>query len=152
MILGLLRAFPVWVWIVVAALGWAGIQQLRASHNAKQAAQQKERAEQAESANRRAFRVQEITDAATIQKQAHVAAVRRGDAAGNGLRLAAQALAAPDPAGDCKAATDRAAVLADLFGVVEQRGREMARIADERGAAGATCERIATIEDNHASK
>jgi hypothetical protein len=32
-------------------------------------------------------------------------------------------------------------LLADLFGRADARAGELARIADERGAAGATCER-----------
>lgn len=145
LILGFLRGVPLLVWVVVAAVAWGGVQHLRASSKAAQLAQQRERAEQAEAANKRAFRVQEITDAATLQSQNRTVAVHRAATAGDGLRIAAQALAASAPTGNCKAAEDRIAVLANVLGLVESAGREMARIADERGDAGTACQRIAEV-------
>lgn len=145
LILGFLRGVPLLVWVVVAAVAWGGVQHLRASSKAAQLAQQRERAEQAEAANKRAFRVQEITDAATLQSQNRTVAVRRAATAGDGLRIAAQALAASAPTGNCKAAEDRIAVLANVLGLVESAGREMARIADERGDAGTAYQRIAEV-------
>lgn len=92
--------------------------------------------------NRRALRAQEVSDAAYLQTQTRVAAVRRADTAGNGLRIAAQAAAAPaEPAGQCDATARAALVLADLLAEVERAGRDMALTADERGAAGSACER-----------
>jgi len=100
-------------------------------------------AEQTAAISRRAMRVQETSDAAYLQAQARVAAVRRADATGNGLRVAAEALAAPEPTDQCETAAARLQVFADVLGGVESEGREMARIADERGEAGTACERIA---------
>lgn len=99
-------------------------------------------AQQAAEAARQALRASEASDAAFLQAQARVAAVRRADAAGDGLRVAAVALAASAPADGCQATANAARVLAELLGEVERAGREMARIADERGAAGLACERI----------
>ena len=120
-------------------------QQIAAMAEAALQAQQAARIEEA----RRAARHQEITDAAILQAEARLADARRAAATADRLRRAAQAFAtshrgaASDsaPAGQCQAADAAAIVLADLLADVEQRGREMARIADERGAAGAACQR-----------
>lgn len=102
-------------------------------------------AEQAAAAQRHAVRVQETSDAAFLQAQARVAAVRRADAAGNGLRIAAQALAAAAPSDHCEATSHALMVCTGLLGVVEEAGRNMALTARERGEAGAACERIADV-------
>jgi len=53
------------------------------------------------------------------------------------------ASAAPATAGGSPSASDPLDLLADLFGRADARAGELARIADERSAAGATCERWA---------
>lgn len=73
-------------------------------------------------------------------------------AAGDGLRARAAAVAQQyeDPAGPAtgaavassSSATPSAAdMLADVLGKLEERTRQLAEIADERGLAGVTCER-----------
>jgi hypothetical protein len=53
------------------------------------------------------------------------------------------ATAVPAAAAGGAPAADPLDLLADLFGRADARAGELARIADERGAAGATCERWA---------
>lgn len=57
------------------------------------------------------------------------------------------ATAAPATAAGGSPASDPLDLLADLFGRADARAGELARIADERGAAGATCERWAGATD-----
>lgn len=94
---------------------------------------------------------QEIAREAEEQARRHAAAMAAGAVAGNGLRDRAASLAAT--ATRCPAASDPttapsgpsagspAAVLADVLGRLETAGRELAAVADARGAAGAACER-----------
>lgn len=117
-------------------IGWRGRSVLAERDQARALA------EQSQAAARRAARIQETADAAFLAAQARVATVRRADAAGDGLRVAAAAVAASAPADGCEATANAARVLAELLGTVERAGRDMARIADERGAAGVACERI----------
>ena len=98
---------------------------------------------------RRTARVQEIADAAQLQARQRLADARRAAATADSLRRAAEAFATghrtgpDDPAASavCEAAAARALVLAQLLADVEQRGRAMAELADERGAAGQACQR-----------
>lgn len=100
---------------------------------------------------RRTVALQEISDAASIRALHRADASRAADVAGNGLRVQAASFAASasaaagdsEVAGDCKAAGDAARVLAELLGRVEEAGRRMAAVADERGDAGQACERAA---------
>ncbi|WP_080559445.1 DUF2514 family protein [Variovorax paradoxus] len=55
---------------------------------------------------------------------------------------------APTPAEGGAAAADPLDLLADLFGRADARAGELARIADERGAAGTTCERHADATES----
>nr|AER23933.1 hypothetical protein var055 [Variovorax sp. HH01] len=57
------------------------------------------------------------------------------------------ATAAPAAATGGAPAADPLDLLADLFGRADARAGELARIADERGAAGATCERWANATE-----
>lgn len=58
-------------------------------------------------------------------------------------RTCSAAATAAGAAARGQAASNPAAVLADLFSRADARAGELARIADERGAAGAGCERAA---------
>ena len=123
------------------ASGWAGRSVIAQRDQAKAVA------EQAAAINRRQIRTQETSDAAYLQARARVAVVRRADAVGNGLRLAAKALAVSAPADHCEATSRALLVCTDMLGVVESAGRNMALTATERGDAGAACERIETLKD-----
>lgn len=138
------------------AQGWraeARIAALTAEHARQRAAQAenaqlRERSARADE-RRLAAAQQEINDAAHRKTLARLADARAAAAAGDGLRIRAAELAAsasagardPGAAAQCKAAEDAARVLADVLGRVEEAGRRMAAIADERGDAGAACER-----------
>jgi len=154
---------------LVAALGVAGIERTRAAGaRADASAAQRDladyRATVAEAGRlaERAARTQEQTwrdrvDGVTRDGQAQVAAAR--DAAGRAgaaerrlrdevaaYRAAIRAGQAPSAAQGGPAAADPLDLLADLFGRADARAGELARIADERGAAGAICERyVATV-------
>lgn len=93
---------------------------------------------------------QEIARDAETQARRHAQAAAAGAIAGNGLRdraaqfAAAARCPAPEaaaPAAASASAPSPAAVLADVLGRVEAAGRELAAIADARGAAGAACQR-----------
>jgi hypothetical protein len=96
-------------------------------------------------------RHKEIAHEAQDQARRTAAAAAAAGIAGDGLRQRADRLAAA--AAHCPAAPDAtiapsgppashpAAVLADVLGRLEAAGRELAAIADARGAAGAACER-----------
>ncbi|RQR45603.1 MULTISPECIES: DUF2514 family protein [unclassified Burkholderia] len=94
---------------------------------------------------RRLVAQQEIaTDAAKERDQARTdAAVADGVA--NGLRKQVAALVADvrhsSSTAGSPAAGDALDLLADLFGRVDERAGELAKIADERGIAGQHCER-----------
>ena len=97
---------------------------------------------------RRSSAAQEVERVAQNQAarvRAHVVGAR---AAGDGLRVAAAAFASgggaashPGTAASSSPAGDRSQVLADMLGRAVAEAVELARIADERGTAGAACER-----------
>lgn len=93
---------------------------------------------------------QEIARDAETQARRHAQAAAASAIAGNGLRDRAAQFAtaarcpAPEaatPAGASASAPGPAAVLADVLGRLEAAGRELAAVADARGAAGAACQR-----------
>lgn len=92
---------------------------------------------------------QEITNDTIARTAVVQRALPRAAAAGDGLRLRAAAVAArcdraaegAAPATDSPAAAHAGAVLADVLGRLDQAGRELAEIADQRGIAGADCQR-----------
>jgi hypothetical protein len=93
---------------------------------------------------------QEIARDAETQARRHAQAAAAGAIAGNSLRdraaqfAAAARCPAPEaaaPAGASASAPGPAAVLADVLGRLEAAGRELAAVADARGAAGAACQR-----------
>lgn len=156
---------------LAAALATAGIERTRAAGARADASTARReladyRATVAEAGRlaERAARTQEQTwrdrvDGVTRDGQAQVAAAR--DAAGRAgdaerrlrdevaayraaIRAAGQA---PPAAEGSPAASDPLDLLADLFGRADARAGELARIADERGAAGTTCERAGDALD-----
>lgn len=99
---------------------------------------------------RRTLAIQEVADAAEIDRRAARADADRAAAAASSLRQRAAAYAsacrggaAADPAAAAASApaADPGLVLADVLGRVEEAGRRAAALADERSAAGAACER-----------
>lgn len=152
---------------LVAALGVAGLERTRAAGaRADASAAQRDladyRATVAEAGRlaERAARTQEQTwrdrvDGVTRDGQVQAVAARAAaDRAGvaerklrdetaayrGAVRAAGQAPTAPEGS---PAAADPLDLLADLFGRADARAGELARIADERGIAGTTCERSA---------
>lgn len=149
---------------ILAALLLAGVQTSRL-HRAElalaehQAQAQAERARAAEAArqaeaNYRAIeqawirKHQEIAREAEDQARRLAAAAAAGAVAGDGLRHRATQLAARCPAPESPApaepgppAAGPGALLADVLGRLEAAGRELAAIADARGAAGQACQR-----------
>lgn len=153
--LALLRRVPLWVWAVVAALAWGGIQHRRAA-SAGETLRQAQAVAAAEEAaalrasitetERRVSAHQEIASAATasLERARRDAAAAR--AAADRVRDAARAHAAgppasgPAPAGDCAPAREAAGVLADLLGRTAERAAQLADLADRSRAAGEACE------------
>lgn len=92
---------------------------------------------------------QEIAREAQDQARRTAAAAVDARLAGDSLRQRAEQLAAtcsaaaPNPAvaSSGPTTTNPAAVLADVLRRVEETGRELAKIADDRGTAGVACER-----------
>jgi cytoskeletal protein RodZ len=154
-VLGVLRAVPVWVWVVGAALAWGGWQRHRATSAAEtlRQAQQQAAAVEAEAlrtsiteTERRLSAHQEIASAATVTAQANARAAASARAAADRLRrdaaaAASAAASSPAVAGDCTAANDAARVFAELLGRATDRAVELAAVADEARTAGAACER-----------
>lgn len=109
-----------------------------------QADQERANADEQRAGLQRAFRVQEVADTATARALARPALRRAADVAGNGLRLRTEATgrAVRDAAaaGDCKAAADAFDLQADVSRRLEEAGRELADVADQRGDAGLACQ------------
>lgn len=150
---------------LVAALATAGIERTRAAGARADAADARReladyRATTAESGRlaERAQRTQEQiwrtrVDGVIQDGQQQIAAARAdADAAGRAARGLHQQLAAfraavraastaPTVAEGGTPASDPLDLLADLFGRADARAGDLARIADERGTAGAICER-----------
>lgn len=109
------------------------------------AAQESNRIEE----RRRTARAQEIEREGQADRERVAVGFVRSGVAGDGLRARADAYAARcrGAAGDPAAAErstpaeDPGAVLADVLGRVVEEARQLALVADERGAAGHTCER-----------
>jgi hypothetical protein len=127
------------------AAEWAKANSEAARAAAAAAAAHRETEQRREAAARK-----EIDDATTALERARADADGAVRAAA-GLRDAARATAArcggaahhPAPAASSAAAPHHPGdVLADVLGLVEQAGRDMAQEADRRGIAGATCERL----------
>ena len=151
---GLLRAIPLWVWLLLAVLAWGSWQRHRATAVAQDLA-----AVQLQAAQQR-----EAELAAAVIEQARVAAEQgamagetrrrreraRADAgrartAADRLRAAAASAAAgaasAAAAGDCSRAVAAVGVHADVLGRAVERARILAEHADAAGAAGGACQR-----------
>lgn len=154
--LNVLRAVPLWAWALGAAVAWGGFHRWRAidARADFQAAQQQAQLEHAAQlardtaeTQRRTKTIMEAADAATIQSQANRADAYRARAALERVRaqLAAHQAdgrpADPPAAGSSAPAADAGMVPAELLGRCGTRILELARLADERGTAGAACER-----------
>lgn len=154
--LGLLRGVPVLVWVVVAAVAWGAFQKHRASASERRAASQQLQQAQARADALQAGLVeqarilteqQEAANAADKKTRRAAADAAGADIAGRGLRAYAAGLAASAAACGAAAAPigppgpGAAAVLADMLGSLEERGRALAAEADRRGIAGSECER-----------
>lgn len=141
-VLGIARALPWWAWLVLGLFVWGSWNKHAARSAAEDAAQAQREAATAQRHAQVADDLRAVADTAAVQTRARAVAVRAAAVAGDGLRVAATDFAASsaDP-GSCAATAATARVLADLLGRVEARGRRMAEIADERGDAGAACER-----------
>ena len=150
---------------LAAALATAGIERTRGASARTDAAKARQelaeyRGTMVESARlaERAQRTQEQTwrtrvDGVSQDGQQKIAAARAdADAAGRAARGLQQQLAAfraairaasaaPGVAQGSAPAADPLDLLSDLFGRADSRAGELARIADERGTAGAVCER-----------
>ncbi|HOV58696.1 MAG TPA: DUF2514 family protein [Rhodanobacteraceae bacterium] len=98
----------------------------------RQAAEQREALNEAE---RLSARARAGAAAAADSGRLFVAAARTAAVAGSGLR--APGAAAP---ASCSPAGAAAVLPADVLGALEQRLRDLAREADERGAAGGLCQ------------
>jgi hypothetical protein len=163
------RLVPFQWWLVGGAAALAvttiGVQQLRVAHlkttladchsahdaavaRASQAALELSEAYRTEE-QRRATAAKEIQDDAQLKIAAARADAAAADAATSRLRVriaatvaAARAAAGrPAPARGSAPAGDPIGMLADVLGRADARAGRLARIADQRGAAGAACER-----------
>jgi hypothetical protein len=152
----ILRVIPIWAWALAAALGWGAWQSHRATAAAAETAdvhaetaRLRERATAASltETTRRIGAQAEVTRDATAKaaraRADRAAAVRAADrVSARAGELAARAAACDSTvAGEREAAADAARVLADLLRRADERAGVLAAVADERGIAGATCER-----------
>ncbi len=159
-----LKFVPSWAWWALALAVVAGGQQMRVLSAQSDAAQARTdlasyRTEVSERDRRAAlFVIQEnqrrqvATEKADAEAQEQLAAARiDADRAGSALERLQQRLAAAEQrsrdAGNAitaqlsQAAEDAARVRADVFGRVGEAAQLYAGVADERGVAGAACER-----------
>jgi hypothetical protein len=121
-------------------------QDREAAASAAAGAESRYRAEE----QRRTAALQETVDAAAQETARWRTAAAAADRAAGGLRNAATAAAArcrgaasnPSTAASRASTPDAGDLFADVLGAMEARGRELAAIADERGAAGRACERF----------
>jgi Protein of unknown function (DUF2514) len=149
-LLGIVRAIPLWVWALAAALAWGGWQKHRATSIAAEFAQAQQQAaaerEQAlaatiaETARRLAAQQEATRRADTSLAKARGAAASAAVAA-DGLRSRLAAIkadaAASNPAATGAGQTDR---LAELLGTCADRHRDVAAAADRAIIAGIACE------------
>jgi hypothetical protein len=124
---------------VAAGSYWQGRQGVLADWNAERAAVAQE---QVSDAHWRAQRMQEVQDAALIERQrlAADALAAAGAAAGLRQQLATLRARHPGPAGGGTPAGDAIGVLADVLERADTRARILAAFADESRAAGLACE------------
>lgn len=155
LILPLLKAVPVWAWVIAAALAWGGVQHWRARSAGETLRQQQAVSAAAETqalrtsiaeTERRVAAQEEVASAAryAMDRAQRDAAAARADA--GRVRDAAIAYAAGAAAsgaaavGDCKAAEATRDLFADLLGRTANRASELADLADRAQIAGRACE------------
>ena len=133
---------------LLAGLAWWGHTRYQAGAEAVRAEWAASDARQAEKARllarERAGAIERIDHAAVNETRAVRAAADRAGVAGDGLRIRVQPVAArcdAGPASNGETAPSPGDLLTDVLGRLEEAGRELAAIADERGTAGAACER-----------
>lgn len=104
-----------------------------------------DRAQRAEETRRQTAIDKEVTNAQPIfQAEARdAAAVPDSRVREPAIRYIRRACPNPPAAAPSAPASDPLLVFADVLGRIEQRSEDLARIAGERGAAGALCERYA---------
>lgn len=121
-------------------------QMVAAAESARAAEEARQRAEE----QRRQAEIQGIVDDANRKARSSALAAADARRAADGLRQRFAALfascagaAGPDPsaASASPSADGTAGMLADVLGGLESRARRYAEIADQRGDAGAACER-----------
>lgn len=154
-VLAIIKGIPVWVYALVLALGWGGVQHKRATW-----AGERERlalataaAEEAKAlrttiaeTERRAAAHQEIADAARTQVAANTAAAAAARADAGRVRAAFAAYAASAAAnrapsvGAGEAAEASLSLCADLLGRTANRAAVLADLADRSRIAGLACE------------
>lgn len=152
--LGLLRAVPVWAYVVAALLAWGAWQRtLAKSAAADRVALELSTAKAREEALAKAVREQAriateqgaIADDTKRKLDAARADARRAGDAVRRLReqsaSAASAAADSAAAGDCAPAVEAARVHAELLGRAVARAAVLADFADASSAAGEACER-----------
>ena len=155
--LAILRRVPIWVWVLVLVLAWGGwqrhtakVQGAKASAAiAASAAKDKAAADAAlADMNRQVKTQQEATDA---EHQARIRDDAAAASAADALRRLRMRLAAsrpsPAPAASAGGTTAQSGpdVYPELFDRVAEAAGRFAAIADERGRAGAACERIGEV-------
>lgn len=162
--LSLLRAVPVWAWVILALLLALGAQTMRVSNAQAETAKvgkdfaqyretQERQARQAletqqRDAARTALKRQEAADAEFLARQAAEAEAARLRSSHGQLQRYATDLATslgdqsrdPAAAGSCPAA-ERARILADVVGALDDFAERAATAADLARRAGQLCER-----------
>lgn len=150
-VLAILRGVPVWVYVIVAAMAWGGIQHRRAA-SAGETLRQAQAAAAAEEAQalrstiaeteRRLSAQQEIASAAQAKADTNARAAAAARATADRVRSAAAAYAASAAASNPATAGDRKADrLSELFGQCVEALVGVAEAADRSILRGQACER-----------
>ena len=140
--------------VMAVLLALLGLQTVRIAELKQDAADQRvadaesrllaDRAQRTEEQRRAAAVAKEVQDAQSIiQAEARdAAALPDSRLQQPAIRYIQRACPNPPAAAAGPPAADPFMVFADVFGRLEQRSEDLARLAGERGTAGATCERV----------